>query len=80
MRHLSILSEPHGEQGLKYSRRLEFEARVSRIRRSVTTGDGLGTLAKNEQEDRVGAEVSTIANHFFFFESFIRPSLNQAQS
>ena len=31
MRHLPILSEPHGEQGLKYSRQLELYKRGCRV-------------------------------------------------
>ena len=89
MRHLSILSEPHGEQGLKYSRQLELYKLGCRVSGGAQPQEMAPVLlAKYGVEERKGGSGGRGGAHpvrlsespmIFSPESLIRPSPNKAQ-
>ena len=89
MQHLHIISEPHGEKSLKYSRQLElykFGCRVSGGAQPQEMAPVL--LAEYGAEERKGGTGGRDGAHLirlselpmkFSPESLIRPSPNKAQ-
>ena len=90
MRHLLILSEPHGERSLKYSRQLELYKLGCRVSGGVQPQEMAPVfLAEYGVEERKGGTVgrggahpvrlSELANEISL-DSLIRPSPDKAQS